>query len=80
MPILPLAFGASPAITLRSWDRFLVPLPFARVVFVWGAPIYVPAELSRAEMARFQEELTERVNAVTGEADRLAGGGDRSRR
>jgi len=80
MPILPLAFGASPAITLRSWDRFLVPLPFARLVFVWGEPFYVPAELSRDEMARFQEELTLRVNAVTVEADRLAGCGGRPRR
>jgi len=75
MPILPLAFGASPAVRLRSWDRFLIPSPFARGVFVWGEPFYVPPELTRAETEGLQEELAARVNAVTAEADRLAAGG-----
>jgi hypothetical protein len=76
MPILPVAFGASPALTLRSWDRFLVPLPFARVVFVWGEPLYVPPEVSRAEAEAFQEALTARLDGVTAEADRRATGAD----
>ena len=75
MPILPLAFGASPAVRLRSWDNFLIPYPFARGVFVWGEPLYVPPELTRAETEGLQEELAARVNAVTAEADRLAAGG-----
>ena len=28
---------------LRSWDRLIIPLPFARVVFVVGEPLAVPA-------------------------------------
>lgn len=39
-PIQPLAFSARPALRLSSWDRSLVPLPFARVVCVFGEPIH----------------------------------------
>ncbi len=41
-PIQPVAFAASPAIRLRSWDRSLIPLPFARVVCAYGEPLPVP--------------------------------------
>lgn len=72
MPILPVAFGAKPAIILRSWDRFLIPAPFARGVYVWGSPLYVPPEISKTEAERFQELLAERLDTVTTAADRLA--------
>ncbi len=28
---------------MRSWDRFLVPLPFSRVVVSWACPVQAPA-------------------------------------
>ncbi len=72
MPILPVAFGACPRTVLQSWDRFLIPYPFARVVFVWGSPLYVPPELSKTDAEMFQIQLAERLDAVAAEADRLA--------
>ena len=35
-PILPIAAAASPAWRIRSWDRTLIPLPFARIFFKFG--------------------------------------------
>jgi hypothetical protein len=35
---------------LRSWDRFLIPKPFSRVVIAWEAPIPVPATADAAEL------------------------------
>lgn len=40
-PILPIGFAARRALRLRSWDRFLVPLPFARLHVVFGEPLRV---------------------------------------
>ena len=37
-PIVPVAVGAAPCSVLRSWDRFVVPHPFARAVVLFGAP------------------------------------------
>lgn len=38
--ILPLSFASSRSKRFNSWDRFLLPYPFSRGVFVWGEPLY----------------------------------------
>ncbi|MDT8435284.1 MAG: DUF374 domain-containing protein [Gemmatimonadota bacterium] len=43
IPVVPLAAAARRAVTLRSWDRFQVPLPGARVYVAQGRPLPVPA-------------------------------------
>lgn len=45
--IHPLGFAVSRAWRAKSWDRFVVPKPFSRIVCVPGAPISVPAGLDR---------------------------------
>lgn len=42
-PMLPMAYAASRAWQLRSWDRLLIPKPFARIVIAIGAPQQAPA-------------------------------------
>ena len=49
-PILPMTFGAQWKRVLTSWDAFLLPLPFSRIVVVYGEPIYVPADASAADL------------------------------
>jgi len=46
VPILPLAAAARPCRRLDSWDRFLIPAPFARVVMGFGPAIHLPEDLS----------------------------------
>ena len=48
-PIQPVALAARPALRLRSWDRSLVPLPFARVVCAYGEPLAPPGEDANKE-------------------------------
>jgi len=50
--IQPVAFAARPALRLGSWDRSLVPLPFARVVCAFGEPIPPQPEADRAAERR----------------------------
>lgn len=52
VPIVPVRCAARPAFRLRSWDRKVVPLPFARIRIRFGAPLTVDAEsFSEAERA-----------------------------
>ena len=44
VPIQPIAFSARPAHRLSSWDRSLLPYPFARVVVYYGEPIEIPED------------------------------------
>jgi lysophospholipid acyltransferase (LPLAT)-like uncharacterized protein len=60
--ILPVAASADRAWRLRSWDRFMVPKPFARVTVAYGPPTKVLATTSRAaseEGSRFEQLLNE---------------------
>lgn len=75
MPILPVAFGAWPRTVLKSWDQFLIPHPFARAVYAWGEPIYVPGDADKAAVEKFQSILAERLNALVAEADTRAANG-----
>ena len=45
-PILPLGVRARPALRLPTWDRLVVPLPFARVTVELGAPIAIARDLA----------------------------------
>ena len=69
-PVVPLAVGACPARRLRSWDRFLVPLPFARCALAVGAPLHVGADDDRERAAK---ELERALAEVTARADALVG-------
>ncbi|HSK80783.1 MAG TPA: lysophospholipid acyltransferase family protein [Thermoanaerobaculia bacterium] len=72
LPIVPVAIAASRARRLRSWDRFLVPLPLSTVHFVYGEPLTVPRRGDPAEAAA---ELKRRLDGAEAEAERWAGGG-----
>jgi lysophospholipid acyltransferase (LPLAT)-like uncharacterized protein len=69
LPIQPVALAASRCRRLRSWDRFVLPLPGAAVHFVYGEPLRVPR---RADPAVAAAELARRLNAAEEEAERLA--------
>ncbi|NWG45162.1 MAG: lysophospholipid acyltransferase family protein [Alphaproteobacteria bacterium] len=74
VPIIPAACSARPSLILRTWDRFFVPLPFARGVFIWGQPMTLSPDADEAEIARFRAELEAALNAVTRQADSHVGG------
>jgi lysophospholipid acyltransferase (LPLAT)-like uncharacterized protein len=68
-PVQPVAFAARPALRLRSWDRSLVPLPFARVVCAYGEPI-APGEVAEKDREReFATRVEERLAALHAEAE-----------
>ena len=71
--ILPVAYGTTRRRILKSWDRFLLPLPFGRGVFIAGEAIEAPGRLDEAGREALRLRLEAALNAVTAEADRLTG-------
>ncbi|MCK4807143.1 MAG: DUF374 domain-containing protein [Candidatus Aegiribacteria sp.] len=69
-PLVPMGASGWPAIRFSSWDGFLLPLPFARVLIVEGRPI------SPMKREDDPQQWTQRVeielNRVTACADLLA--------
>ncbi len=60
VPITPVSCSVSRCIRLKSWDRFIVPLPFARCHIHVGKPIEVPRDADDALL----EELRLRLQAT----------------
>jgi lysophospholipid acyltransferase (LPLAT)-like uncharacterized protein len=72
-PIVPLAVGASRGTVLRSWDRFVVPHPFARLCVAIGEPLHVPRQGDRQALEAARRDLEARLSVVTRAADERAG-------
>jgi lysophospholipid acyltransferase (LPLAT)-like uncharacterized protein len=67
--ILPVAISASSAWRLRSWDRFMIPKPFARLTIAYGSPTKVQATSARAaaqEAPRFEKLMGDAVALANG--------------
>jgi lysophospholipid acyltransferase (LPLAT)-like uncharacterized protein len=70
-PIVPVTYSASRRKVFRSWDNFILPLPFCRVAYVWGEPLFVPREIDKDGLEESRLLLQERMRQITEEADRI---------
>jgi lysophospholipid acyltransferase (LPLAT)-like uncharacterized protein len=67
--ILPVAVSASRSWRLRSWDRFMIPKPFARVTIAYGPPTKVEATDTRGaadEAQRFETLMSDTIGLAGG--------------
>jgi len=72
-PIFPLSYSTSRRKVMNSWDRFLLPLPFSRGVFVWGPPIAVDAGANDTAMEQARLAVENALNEASEKADTLSG-------
>jgi lysophospholipid acyltransferase (LPLAT)-like uncharacterized protein len=72
-PVIPITYATARRRILASWDRFHLPLPWTRGIYLWGEPIAVPAELDADGVERWRRLIEERMIAQTAEADRRVG-------
>ena len=64
-PILPVSYQLTWKISLKSWDRFQIPLPFSKCVMHLTAPIYVPRDLSEEERENIRQQVEARLRSLT---------------
>jgi lysophospholipid acyltransferase (LPLAT)-like uncharacterized protein len=60
--VVPIAYAAKPAKVLRTWDKFVVPFPFAKVVVAVGEPLMPPRKASPAEAEELQAAMAKRLH------------------
>ncbi len=48
----------------RTWDHFLLPMPFARTVILFAPPIYVPTHANAVVMETKHEEMQQELERV----------------
>jgi lysophospholipid acyltransferase (LPLAT)-like uncharacterized protein len=67
--IAPMGVGASRATRLSSWDGFMIPSPFSRVVVCLGDPLVVRGA---SDLEAYGHALKRTLDALTAEAEALA--------
>ncbi|HTY88556.1 MAG TPA: lysophospholipid acyltransferase family protein [Candidatus Acidoferrum sp.] len=65
LPVVPVAFNLNWKVRVKSWDRFQIPLPFARCEVVVGRVMRVPAEATDAEREELRQQLEAELRAIT---------------
>jgi lysophospholipid acyltransferase (LPLAT)-like uncharacterized protein len=73
LPIVPVVVATTKRKMLRSWDRFLVNLPFGRGVYIWGKSISVPADADAAALEQARLLLEREMRIIADQADMLCG-------
>jgi lysophospholipid acyltransferase (LPLAT)-like uncharacterized protein len=71
--VLPVSDTARGRKIFGSWDRFQLPVPFARVIVEYGEPLIVPAGAGAEERERLRIELERRLGELTSRLDREMG-------
>jgi lysophospholipid acyltransferase (LPLAT)-like uncharacterized protein len=66
-PMLPMSYAASHA-WLIKWDKFVIPMPFARIAMAIGPPCYVPRVTDAPGLARLQAQMEQELKRLYGVA------------
>jgi hypothetical protein len=66
-PVLPMSYAASRA-WLIKWDKFVIPVPFARIALAIGPPVYVPRVIGPAGLEGLQQQMEQELKRLYGVA------------
>jgi len=69
VPLIPLTWGVNRCWVINSWDRFLMPKPFARIVIHYPEPIWISPSADKKELEGYRRILEERLNQGTSWCD-----------
>jgi len=65
LPLVPVSYHLNWKVCLKSWDRFQIPLPFARCDIRVGKVFQIPRELTDAEREKFRQEVEAELRDIT---------------
>jgi 3-deoxy-D-manno-octulosonic-acid transferase len=73
-PIIPFAVATSRFFVLPTWSRMTINLPFSKLAYVIGDPIWVPADADAAVVEERRRAVEAGLNRVTERAYAIVGG------
>ena len=71
--LVPVGVSADRRWLVSTWDRYMVPKPFARCVMLCGDPIYVPKRATDEESEQARLQLEHAIRKVQTDADARMG-------
>ena len=65
LPLVPGSYHLNWKISVKSWDRFQIPLPFSRCDVQLGKVFQIPRELTDEQREKFRQEVEAELRAIT---------------
>lgn len=62
--IIPAGAASKPCKLFSSWDKYMIPYPFAKSAIVIGEPIAIPKDITQEEYERFRAKLENELNRL----------------
>ena len=63
-PIIPVGSRIYTKYCFKSWDRFQLPMPFARVDLTFGKPLFVPRDATDAQLEEMRLNLEKTMSSI----------------
>lgn len=71
LPIVPTITSAQNPWVFNSWDRFMVPKPFSRVIIRFGQAIHVPKDMDETSFEATRQLVEDRLKALYDDTDQI---------
>ncbi len=65
LPVVPFSYDLDWKIRPKSWDRFLIPLPFSRCHMRLANPIYVPRDATEQQREQLRLQLEQALKSIS---------------
>jgi lysophospholipid acyltransferase (LPLAT)-like uncharacterized protein len=80
MPIIPIIISSEKKWVFNSWDRFMVPKPFSRVIIRFCDEVCIPGKLSRSDFEEKRSQIENTFKNLYNETDAIWSNTDNVRR
>lgn len=71
--LVPCGVSAKPRFIAKSWDRYMIPLPFSRCLLNFGEPLVVPPDATDEQVEEIRLKLESEITRLEIEAERMLG-------
>jgi len=71
IPIIPTITSAQNKWKFNSWDRFMIPKPFSRVIIRFGDPVHIPSVMNEDEFEENRLEIEQQMKDLYKRTDQI---------
>lgn len=67
--IVPMSYDTSRKVRFKSWDRFILPLPFAKIKICFGKKIEIPKDIPEGGFEKYRLQVENALKEITERAE-----------
>jgi hypothetical protein len=74
LPIVPFGFFCDKKLRLKSWDKTIIIMPFAKCLFKFGQPVTVPPDADNETIEKYRALVSDQLLRLNADCEAYFGG------